>query len=52
VAPQVVAAALERGLLLNAVRPNVVRFMPPLTVTHGEVERAVALTEEAIAATL
>jgi acetylornithine/N-succinyldiaminopimelate aminotransferase len=52
VAPQVVAAALERGLLLNAVRPNVLRFMPPLTVTHGEVERAVALTEEAIAATL
>ncbi|MDA0256882.1 MAG: aminotransferase class III-fold pyridoxal phosphate-dependent enzyme, partial [Chloroflexi bacterium] len=52
VAPQVVANALERGLLLNAVRPNVLRFMPPLTVTDEEIEQAVALTEEAIAATL
>jgi len=52
VAPQVVGAALERGLILNAVRPSVLRFMPPLTVTDDEVERAVALTEEAIAATI
>jgi len=40
VAPDVVARALGRGLILNPVRPNVVRFMPPLTVTAEEIDRA------------
>ncbi len=40
VAPEVVARALDRGLILNPVRPNVVRFMPPLTVTAEEIDRA------------
>ncbi len=40
VAPEIVARALERGLILNPVRPNVVRFMPPLNVTAEEVDRA------------
>ena len=52
VAPEAVAAALELGLILNAVRPNVLRFVPPLTVTEEEVERAVSLTERALAAAL
>ena len=52
VAPEAVAAALEMGLILNAVRPNVLRFVPPLTVTEEEVERAVSLTERALAAAL
>ena len=51
-APQVVSAALERGLLLNPVRPNVVRFMPPLTVTDDEISRAVVITEESLVATI
>ena len=43
VAPEVVMRALERGLILNPVRPNVVRFMPPLTVTAEEIDRAVEI---------
>ena len=43
VAPEVVVRALDRGLILNPVRPNVVRFMPPLTVTAEEIDRAVEI---------
>ncbi len=50
IAPDVVTAALERGLLANPVRPNVVRLMPPLTVTAEEIEEAVAIVEQALAA--
>lgn len=51
-APDAVAAALSSGLILNAVRPNVLRFMPPLTVTEEEVAHAVSLTESALATVL
>ena len=33
-------AARERGLLVNAVRPNVLRLAPPLVVTESEVDEA------------
>lgn len=46
----VVAAARERGLLVNNVRPNAVRLMPPLTVTDDEIDRACDILEEAIKA--
>ncbi|MYH40218.1 MAG: aspartate aminotransferase family protein [Chloroflexi bacterium] len=51
-APDAVAAALGAGLILNAVRPNVLRFMPPLTVTEEEIAHAVSLTESALATVL
>lgn len=50
VSADVVAACRERGLLVNNVRPNAVRFMPPLTVSEDEVDRACDIFEEAIAA--
>ena len=46
----VVAAARERGLLANNVRPNAVRFMPPLNVTDDEIDRACDILEAAILA--
>ena len=36
----VVSACNNAGILLNAVRPNAVRLMPPLTITQDEVDRA------------
>jgi acetylornithine/N-succinyldiaminopimelate aminotransferase len=39
VAPAVAALALERGLLINAPRPDTLRFMPALTVTAAEIDR-------------
>ena len=50
IAPDVVTAAIERGLLANAVRPDVVRLMPPLNVTADEIAEAVAIIEQALAA--
>ena len=43
IAPDVVRQCLDNGLLLNAVRPNTVRFMPPLVVTEAEVDEALTI---------
>jgi acetylornithine/N-succinyldiaminopimelate aminotransferase len=48
-AAKVVDAALERGLLINAPRPDTLRFMPALTVTPEEVDRMLALLEPCLA---
>ncbi|MEL7449341.1 MAG: acetylornithine transaminase [Pseudomonadota bacterium] len=42
--------ALERGLVVNAVRPDAVRWAPPLTITADEVTRAVGIFAEALVA--
>ena len=48
VAGDVVLAGLRSGILLNAVRPDVVRMMPPLTITEDDVDRGVERLEAAI----
>ena len=48
IAADVVNAALRLGLLSNPVRPDIVRFMPPLTVTADEIDRAVDIIEQAL----
>lgn len=45
VATDVVACALERGLLLNAPRPNTLRFMPALTVSREEIDRLLVILD-------
>ena len=40
-AGSVTERALDAGLVVNAVRPDAVRFAPPLTITADEVELAV-----------
>ncbi len=37
----VVSACNDAGLLLNPVRPQTIRFMPPLTVSQAEIDAAV-----------
>ncbi len=41
-------ACLDRGLLVNRLKPNAVRFMPPLIVTEKEVDKAVAIIRDAL----
>jgi acetylornithine/N-succinyldiaminopimelate aminotransferase len=41
--------ALDRGLLINAPRPDTLRFMPALSVTRDEVDRMLALLEPCLA---
>ena len=48
-APQVVDAARERGLLLNAVQPNTLRLVPPLVITRQDVDEAVRILAESLA---
>ena len=36
----VVTACLERGLLINRVKPNAIRFVPPLIIDNKEVDHA------------
>lgn len=43
IAKQVESAALNHGLIVNAVRPNVIRLAPPLNVAAAEVDLAVEL---------
>ncbi len=47
---EIVAACRERGLLVNNVRPNAVRMMPPLNTTDDEIDRACEIFEAALLA--
>jgi acetylornithine/N-succinyldiaminopimelate aminotransferase len=44
-AGKIAAEALEHGLLVNAPRPDTLRFMPSLTVTRAEIDRMIAILE-------
>ena len=44
------AAARERALLVNAVRPDVIRLAPPLILTEADVGAALPRLSEALAA--
>jgi predicted acetylornithine/succinylornithine family transaminase len=50
IADRLVMACLERGLLVNRVKPNALRFMPPLIITEAEIDQAVAILTQALAA--
>jgi 4-aminobutyrate aminotransferase len=44
----VVTAAFNRGLLVLGAGKNAVRFSPPLVLTRGEAETAVAIFDQAL----
>jgi acetylornithine/N-succinyldiaminopimelate aminotransferase len=46
---KVVNTCLKHGLLLNAVRPNAIRFIPPLNITENDVNEAIAILERVLA---
>lgn len=45
----VAAECLERGLIVNAVTPNTLRFAPPLTVSEAEIDEALSICSEVLA---
>jgi predicted acetylornithine/succinylornithine family transaminase len=49
-APELVAAARERGLLLVRGGERAVRLLPPLTVTHDEIQEALTKLDASLAA--
>jgi len=48
VSVDIVNASRSQGLLLNPVRPNIVRFMPPLTVTEDEIDKAIDIIDSVL----
>ncbi len=48
-AAEVVQRCLERGVIVNAVRPDAVRLAPPLTVSREELDEGLAILESALA---
>jgi acetylornithine/N-succinyldiaminopimelate aminotransferase len=49
IAQQLVMACLERGLLVNKVKPSALRFMPALIITNKEVDEAIDILDKALA---
>ena len=49
VAAPIVAAARDRHLLVLTAGPNVIRIVPPLTISSGDLERGVAILDEVLA---
>ena len=45
---KVVTLCNQEGLLLNPVKPNAIRFMPPLNITPEEVDEGVSRLDEAL----
>ena len=43
------AAALDAGLLVNAVRPDAIRLAPSLLVSDAEIDEAVAILATVLA---
>ena len=41
-------ACLERGLLVNRVKPNALRFIPPLIIGNKEVDQALDILDKAL----
>ena len=48
IAADLLPACNANGLLLNVTRPNVVRWLPPLTVTREEIDEALVRFERAL----
>jgi predicted acetylornithine/succinylornithine family transaminase len=46
---KIVSACLEDGLLVNCAANKVLRFVPPLTITKKEIQKALAILEKVLA---
>jgi predicted acetylornithine/succinylornithine family transaminase len=50
-AQSVLMACLNEGLLVNRLKPNALRFMPPLNIDKGEVDEALGILDKVLSAT-
>jgi predicted acetylornithine/succinylornithine family transaminase len=49
-AQSVLMACLDEGLLVNRLKPNALRFMPPLNIDKGEVDEALGILDKVFSA--
>ena len=45
---EVLTACLEKGLLVNRVKPNAIRLIPPLIIGNKEVDQALGILDEVL----
>ena len=48
IAQSVVMDCLDRGLLVNRLKPNALRFIPPLIISKDEVDEALGILDKAL----
>ena len=48
IAQSLLMACLDRGLLVNRLKPNALRLMPPLIIGDKEVDEALGILDEAL----
>jgi len=49
IAGSVLKACLDKGLLVNRLKPNALRFMPPLIIGNDEVDEALGILDKVLA---
>ena len=49
IAEDLVLACLKEGLLVNPVKPNALRFMPPLIITEKDIDEALSILDKVFA---
>ncbi len=52
IAGSVLKACLDRGLLVNLLKPDTLRFMPPLIINNGDVDEALRILDSALSSVL
>ena len=45
----IMAACVENGMMVNNVKPNAVRIMPPLTISNKEIDEALSIFDKVFA---
>lgn len=48
IAQSVLMACLKQGLLINRLKPNTLRFMPPLTISKSDIEEALDILQRTL----
>ncbi|MBN1692362.1 MAG: aspartate aminotransferase family protein [Dehalococcoidales bacterium] len=48
IAKSVVAACIEKGLIINRLKPNAIRFIPPLIILNKHVDEAVGILDNVL----
>ena len=45
----IMAACVKNGMMVNNVKPNAVRLMPPLTISNKEIDEALGIFDKVFA---
>jgi acetylornithine/N-succinyldiaminopimelate aminotransferase len=48
IAGELVISCLKKGLLINQVKPNIIRFMPPLIITNEDVDKGLSILDNVL----